>query len=230
MNLLFVAVFFIASILIGPQISVAEEEHHQPADAVQAPESAAPATGTPESSKDGGMAGMMSQPAEEKEQASQGMITELGEENEQELTQGLMKMMDKGMMRMMMSHMMGGPSGMGKMMGKMKAGMKGRRKMESMTKMLGSLNLTPTQWDQVRALARRQMDNMVDLWAQRMKLQIDLASLSWDKEIDPQQVKNLFIKEAEAKADLLLSGLEYLRGLKGILSPEQFKKLEGQGL
>jgi hypothetical protein len=92
------------------------------------------------------------------------------------------------------------------------------------------LNLTSDQWDQVRNLAAERLEKMADLWAQRMKLQIGLAALRWDKEIDPQQVKDLFVKKAEAKAEMFLTSLDYLRKLKGVLTQEQLKKLEAQGL
>lgn len=143
----------------------------------------------------------------------------------------MMGMMDKGMMPMMRAHMMGGPGGMGKMMGRMGAGMKsdgGPGGMAHMVRTLDNLNLTPEQWDQVRSLAAVKLDKMADLWAQRMKLQIGLASLRWDKEIDPQQVKDLFMKKAEAQAEMFLAGRRYLRGLNGILTPEQLRKFEGQ--
>jgi hypothetical protein len=148
--------------------------------------------------------------------------------------QGMMGMMDQGMMRMMMSHMMGGPGGMGKMMGQMGAGMKGPgggpRGMAQMARMLEGLNLTPEQWDQVRGLARERLEKMADLWAQRMKLQIELAGLRWDQQVNPQQVKEAFVKEAEAKAEMFLTSLDYLRKLKGVLNQEQLKKLDAQGL
>ena len=57
-----------------------------------------------------------------------------------------------------------------------------------MAQMLENLKLTSEQWDQVRTLARDRLEKMADLWAQRMKLQIELAGLRWDKEIDPQKV------------------------------------------
>jgi hypothetical protein len=65
---------------------------------------------------------------------------------------------------------------------------------------------------------------------QVMKLQIELAGLSCDKEVNPQQVKEVFVKEAEAKAEMFLTSLDYLRKLKGVLNQEQLKKLEAQGL
>lgn len=144
----------------------------------------------------------------------------------------MMGMMDKGMMPMMRAHMMGGPGGMGKMMGRMGAGMKARGgdadATIDMVRTLDNLDLTSEQWDQVRRLAADKLDKMADLWARRMKLQIGLAALRWDKEIDPQQVKDLFMKKAEAQADKFLAGRRYLRGLKGILTPEQLRKFEGQ--
>ena len=158
------------------------------------------------------------------------MMAGLDDEN----GQGMMGMMDKGMMRMMMSHMMGGPGGMGKMMGQMGAGMGGRdsgsHSMAQMARMLEDLNLTSEQWDQVRGLARERLAKMADLWAQRMKLQIELAGLRWDKEIDSQKVKDLFVKKAQANAEMFLTSLEYLRKLKSVLTQEQLKKLEAHGL
>jgi Spy/CpxP family protein refolding chaperone len=141
-------------------------------------------------------------------------------------------MMGPGMMRIMMSHMMGGPAGMGRMMAGMGDGMQGRggpRGMAQMAHMLEGLNLTPEQWDQVRGLARERLEKMADLWAQRMKLQIELAGLRWDKEVDSQKVKDLFGQKAEAQAEMFLASLGYLRELKAILSPEQLKKMEAQG-
>lgn len=142
-------------------------------------------------------------------------------------------MMGPGMMRMMMSHMMGGPGGMGKMMGGMGSGGgkdRGRGMMARMTDMLEQLNLTPEQWNKVRKLARERLEKMVDLWAMRTKLEIELSSLRWDQKLDAKRVKELFIQKAGAQADMFLAGLEYLRGLKSILTPEQAKKLEGRNL
>jgi len=219
MNVLVAIAVLGVSGLIGVQTSMAVEEHHQPGATEKAPASTeSPGAGKmpgPASGSGLGMMGMMAGP----DDAS---------------GQGMMGMMDQGMMRMMMSHMMGGPGGMGKMMGQMGAGMKGRvgdpRGMAHMARMLEGLNLTPEQWDQVRGLARDRLEKMADLWAQRMKLQIELASLSWDKEVNPQQVKEVFVKEAEAKAEMFLTSLDYLRKLKSVLNQEQLKKLEAQGL
>ena len=217
MNVLVVTATFLAFGLIGVQTSVAVEEHHQPDTTQNAPASTqSPSSGMmpgPASGSGGpGMMGMMAGPDDGNGQG----------------------MMDKGMMPMMMSHMMGGPGGMGKMMGQMGAGMKGRdsgsRGMAQMARMLEGLNLTPEQWDQVRGLAQERLEKMVDLWAQRMKLQIELAGLRWDKEIDSQKVKDLFVKKAEANAEMFLTSLEYLRKLKSVLTQEQLKKLEAHGL
>ena len=209
-NLLVVTAAFLAFSLVGVQTGSAVQKHHQPG-----AEKTAPA---------------------ETESSSSGMMPGSGGGS----GPGMMGMMDgpddesgRGMMGMMMSHMMGGPGGMGKMMGQMGTGRKGRdggpRGMAHMARMLENLNLTPEQWDQVHTLARDRLEKMADLWAQRMKLQIELAGLRWDKEIDPQQVKNLFVKKAEAKAEMFLASLAYMRELKGILTQEQLKKLEGQG-
>ena len=222
-GLVVVAIFFAFSLVMA-QTSHAVEKHHKPAAA--------------ESSKDGMItgggtamgSGMMGGSDDQGGPGMMGMMAGPKYENDQ----GMMGKMDQGMMRMMMSHMMGGPGGMGKMMGQMGAGMKGRaggpRGMTHMTNMIESLNLTPEQWDQVRGLARERLEKMADLWAQRMKLQIELAGLRWDQEINPQQVKEVFVKEAEAKAEMFLTSLDYLRKLKGILTQEQLKKLEAQGL
>ncbi len=219
MNVLVAIAVLGVSGFIGVQSSMAVEEHHQPGATEKEPASTeSPGSGKmpgPASGNGPGMMGMMAGP----DDAS---------------GQGMMGMMDQRMMRMMMSHMMGGPGGMGKMMGQMGAGMKGRagdpRGMAHMARMLESLNLTPEQWDQVRGLARERLEKMADLWAQRMKLQIELAGLSWDQEVNPQQVKEVFVKEAEAKAEMFLTSLDYLRKLKGVLNQEQLKKLEAQGL
>ena len=150
---------------------------------------------------------------------------------------GMMSMKDSGMMHMMMTHMTGGPGGMDKMMKRMGSGTKccgcggcGPRGAARMARMLENLNLGPEQWNQVRGLAQERLEKMADLWAERMKLRIKLAGLRWDTEIDHQKVKELFIKKAEAKAEMFLTGLDYLREVKGVLTQEQLKKLEDQGL
>ena len=78
----------------------------------------------------------------------------------------------------------------------------------------------------MRDLARERLGKMADLWAQRMKLQIELAAMKWDKEINPQKVKEVFAEEAEAKAEMFLTSLDYIRKLKGVLNQEQLEKLE----
>ncbi|MDZ7696390.1 MAG: periplasmic heavy metal sensor [Deltaproteobacteria bacterium] len=213
-----VTVFFLAYILMGVPIGEAMKKHHQSGVTEKASASTPSSdSGMMKGAKGGGM-GMKDMMAGPDEGNGQGM----------------MGMMDQGMMRMMMSHMMGGPGGMGKMMGQMGSGMKGPgggpRGMAQMVRMLEDLNLTPEQWDQVRTQARAALDKMVDLWAQRMKLKIELAGLNWDEKTDPQQVKDLFVKTAEAKAEMLLACLQYLRELKETLTPEQLKTLEDQGL
>lgn len=130
----------------------------------------------------------------------------------------------------MMSHMMGSPGGMGKMMGHMGGCMKGCGGIPGMAQManiLKDLNLTSEQWKEVRTSARKRLDKMADLWAERMKLQMELASLDWDKEMDPQKVKSLFVKEAEAKAEMFLTSSDYLRKLRKVLTPDQLEKLGG---
>lgn len=142
----------------------------------------------------------------------------------------MMGKMKSKMMRMMKSHMMGGPGGMSQMMGGMNSGdgkkMKGGM-MARMTTMLERLNLTPEQWDKVRNVARQSLEKMVDLWAQHTKLEIELSALRWDQKVDEQRIKKLFVKQAEAKADMFLAGLNYMRTLKNVLTASQAKKLEG---
>lgn len=230
MNLLVVTVLFSAYSLIGIQTSGAEEEHHKSgAKGTMPAATESSSSGMMSGHGAGSGSGMMGGSDDEGRQGMMGMMSGSDDGGDQ----GMMRMMDQGMMRMMMSHMMGGPGGMGKMMGRMGSGMKGcgygPGGMAHMVRMMENLNLTSEQWDQVRALARERLDKMVDLWAQRMKLQIELAGLRWDKEIDPQQVKALFVKKAETKAEMFLAGLAYQRALKEILTPEQLKKLEAQG-
>lgn len=140
----------------------------------------------------------------------------------------MMHMMDKGMMPMMMSHMQGGKGGMGRMMGRMGGPACGIKGLPGMVRMLDNLNLTDEQWDKVRTLAKQQLDTMADLWAQRMKVRIDLAGLRWDKDVDPKQVKELFQKKAEAQAEMFLAGMDYIKGVKAILTPEQLKQFEAE--
>lgn len=223
MNVLVASVVFWTFSLIGVQTSEAVEEHHKPAIAES---SSAGMMSGKESGKGSEMMDMMGKSDDESGHGMMGMMGGSDDEGDQ-------GMMDKGMMRMMMAHMTSGPGGMGKMMGRMGSGMKGRGSgpggMTHMARMLENLDLTPEQWDQVRSLARKRLDKMADLWVQRMKLRIELASLRWDKEVDAQQVKTLFVKKAEAKAEMFLAGLSYMRELKGLLNPEQLKKFESQG-
>lgn len=212
-----VSVFFLAYILMGVPTGVAMKKHHQPGVTEKASASTPSSDSGMMKGAKGGRMGM------------QGMMADSDEKGP-----GMMGMMGQGMMRMMMSHMMAGPGGMGRMMGQMGCDMMGQRGgpggMARMDRMLEDLNLTPEQWDQVRTQARAALDKMVDLWAQRMKLKIELAGLNWDEKTDPQQVKDLFVKTAEAKAEMLLACLQYLRELKATLTLEQLKTLEDQGL
>lgn len=216
----YLILFGLTFLFIGVHTSAAVEEHHPSG----AADKASTATGS-------AAAGMMDPGA------NTGMMGSGGGHGMMGPGGGgcpkMMGMMDNGMMPMMMAHMMGGAGGMGKMMGQMGAGAMsgvGSGGMAHMVQMLENLNLTSDQWDQVRNLAAERLEKMADLWAQRMKLQIGLAALRWDKEIDPQQVKDLFVKKAEAKAEMFLTSLDYLRKLKGVLTQEQLKKLEAQGL
>ncbi|MBR9979923.1 MAG: hypothetical protein KFF50_02745 [Desulfatitalea sp.] len=147
--------------------------------------------------------------------------------------QGMMGCSDRSMMHAMMSHMMGGPGGMGRMMGAGEGGMpdplSGTGGMGRMARLLDDLDLTPDQWNQVRTLARERSIRMVDLWAQRAKLQIELAGMRMDQEIDDRKIKSQFVKIAEIRADEFSIGLEYIRAVKGVLSAEQREKIEARG-
>ncbi|WP_028322383.1 Spy/CpxP family protein refolding chaperone [Desulfatiglans anilini] len=143
------------------------------------------------------------------------------------------RMMGTGMMRGMMSHMMGGPGGMDEMMT-----LSGCRRMAGPCLMdagarmiadLEELDLTAEQWSRVRILAQEKLDRMADLWARHMKLRIELAGIQWGGNLDAEQVKDAFVKEAEARAEMYLAGIEYIRGLKEILTPEQLERMEDQG-
>lgn len=122
-----------------------------------------------------------------------------------------------------MGRMMGS---MGKGKGKGKGKGMGRGMMARMTGMLEKMNLTPEQWSKVRKLARERMLKMVDLRAIQAKVKIQLSGLRWDHKADPKRVKELFAQKAMAQAEMFLAGLDYLRSLKGILTPEQAKKME----
>ncbi|MCF8108541.1 MAG: Spy/CpxP family protein refolding chaperone [Desulfohalobiaceae bacterium] len=208
----------------GVQNGVAVQAHHQKENAQKAP-------ATSESTDSGMM-------QESGSGSGSGMMGMMGK--------GMMgqNMMGQGMMRLMMSHMMGGrKSGMenmmqqmmGRMMGQdMMGGMApgmgrqgdGQGGMAQMAGMLDNLDLTSGQWDQVHTLAGTRLEKMADLWVEQMKLRIKLAAMKWDQSIDHQQVKDLFVKIAEARAEMFLAGVDYLNGLKEILTPEQLKKLE----
>jgi len=222
-NLFSAAALFLAFSFFGLQNAAAVEEHHAPEATKEAPSST--------ESSDPGMTGGA------ESEGAHGMMSMMGGHKGKGKRAGMgrnmMDMMGAGMMRMMMSHMMGGPGGIGKLMQRMGSGTMPApvdfSGLAHKARMLENLDLTPDQWDQVRTLAQKRLDMMADLWARRMKLEIELASLRWDKEINSQRVKQVFVKEAEAEADMLLAGFEYLQGLKEILTPEQFKKLESQG-
>ena len=92
---------------------------------------------------------------------------------------------------------------------------------------MSKMNLTPEQWEKVRPMAKQGLDKMADLSAKSMKAQIEIAGLRWDKEMDAQKVKKLFAEEAEVQAEMFLTGMNYLRGLKNVLTPEQAQQLEG---
>ncbi|MCF8105357.1 MAG: hypothetical protein K9K64_07740 [Desulfohalobiaceae bacterium] len=102
---------------------------------------------------------------------------------------------------MMMSHMMGGRKGgmvnmMQQMMGQGMMGQGGAQDtMAQMAGMLDNLDLTSWQWEQVHTLAGEKLTKAADLWAQCMKLQIELAGLRWDQEVNPQQVKEVFVTD-----------------------------------
>jgi len=92
-----------------------------------------------------------------------------------------------------------------------------------MARMFEGLDLTSEHWGQVRGLAQDRLVIMADLWAQRIKLQIEMAGLRWDKEINTKQVKGVFAKKAEAKAEMFLTILYYFRKLKCVLRQKQIK-------
>jgi len=233
-----VTVLLISLGFIGVRAGMAVEEHHKS----DTGEQTSVSTGAPSprmmtgpgSGSGQGMMGMMGGSEDKGGHGMMGMMGGPGEKG----GPGMMGMMDQGMMgqgmmHMMMSQMMGGPRGMGQMMGQMASGMMDRSGgpggMARMGRILEDLDLSPEQWNQVRALAREQLGKMVDLWAERMKLRIELAGLRWDQQIDSQKVKDVFAREAQARAEMLLAGFEYLRNLKGVLTQDQWKQLEGQG-
>lgn len=213
-----IALLAVLSLVVGPTAQ-AVEEHHK-AEAMEP----SPAAGKHSGS------GMMGQPAAGGSPGMMGMMGGPGDQDDR----GMMGMMGHGMMKMMMAHMMGGPGGKASMMASTGFGMMGRKGgpqgMAQMAGMLDKINLTPEQWDQVHKLARERLEKMVDLRARQMKLQIELAGMRWDDPVEPQKVKELFARRAEVKAELFLAALDYLRSLKGILTQDQVRKLEAQGL
>ncbi len=128
-------------------------------------------------------------------------------------------MMGGGMMGMMMSHMMGG--GM--------MGMGGAGGMMNLARLLPSLDLSPSQWDKVRALAYSRLEKMAALRAKLFQNQLEMANLSARASIDPAKVKKVFAQQAQLKADMFLVSWDYLQQLKKVLTPEQLKKLQGPG-
>jgi len=46
---------------------------------------------------------------------------------------------------------------------------------------------------------------------------------------DLARMKVLFVQDAEARADMFMTGMTYLRDLKAMLTPEQRKELENRG-
>ena len=219
MNVLVVTAVFWAFGLLGVQTSMAAEEHHQPGATEKAPASI-------ESPGSGKMLGPASG-------SSPGMMGMMGRGPSQGGGQGMMGGMDRGMMPAMMSHMMGGTGGMGRMMGAGEDGMpdplSGKGGMGRMARVLDDLELTSEQWRQVRELARDRSVRMVDLWAQRAKLQIELAGMRTDQEVDARRIKSQFVKIAEIRADEFVAGLEYLRSVREVLTAEQREKLAAQG-
>ncbi len=217
-NLSVGVVFFLVFSVGGVQTGEAVEAHHKKAPSSQ--QTDASPSGMMSKPSTGGGPGTMGGP---------GMMGGMGMMGDGDGP----GMMGQGMMDMMMSHMMGGPGGMGMMMGNMGPGMKGQgggpKGMKRMAHMLENLDLTADQWDKVRELAKKRLGKMADLWAQRMKLRIDMAGLRWDKDLDPEKVKGVFVKKAEVKAEMFLSCMSYLRDLKKILNEDQIKKLSVQG-
>lgn len=141
-------------------------------------------------------------------------------------------MMGAGMMRGMMSDTMGGPGCMNEA-----TALPGCRREPRSCPMgagwrmiadLEELDLTPEQWSRVRTLAQEKLGRMADLWARQMNLRIEVAGLQWSGNLDAQRVKDAFMKEAEARAEMVLAGIEYTRGLKEILTPEQLEEIEFQ--
>ncbi|MCB2191382.1 MAG: periplasmic heavy metal sensor [Deltaproteobacteria bacterium] len=153
---------------------------------------------------------------------------------------GGMGMMGPGMMGMMMRHMMGGGYGMmgpgmmmggyGHGMGMMGGGYGMMGGMMNMGRMLPYLNLSPDQWEKVRALAYKRLDKMAGVRSQLLQQRLALLNLLSQPEVDADKVKQIFTKMAELKAELFLASLDYLQQVKKVLTPEQKKLLKGWGL
>jgi len=213
------AAFWVFAFSAVPVSEAVEAHHPKSTEGEKAPSSESPGQETKPAQAAGGGSGMMAKMHRSGEEGDPGMMGEMGQ----------------GMMHMMMSHMTGGQTGgMGKMMGKMGSRLKdgggAPPELPKMVHMLDGLDLSQAQWEQVRSLARKRLEKMVDLWAQRMKLRIELAAIRWDQEVDPQKVKDLFVRRAEAGAELFLGSLDYLQSLRAILTREQIEELEAQGL
>ncbi|MCB2190669.1 MAG: periplasmic heavy metal sensor [Deltaproteobacteria bacterium] len=153
---------------------------------------------------------------------------------------GGMGMMGPGMMGMMMRHMMGGGYGMmgpgmmmggyGHGMGMMGGGYGMMGGMMNMGRMLPYLNLSPDQWEKVRALAYKRLDKMAGVRSQLLQQRLAMLNLLNQPEVDADKVKQLFAKTAELKAELFLASLDYLQQVKKVLTSEQKKMLKGWGL
>ncbi|MFO7964057.1 MAG: hypothetical protein R6U50_09075 [Desulfobacterales bacterium] len=228
MSVLAVIVFVMGLSLLGARPCGAVEEHHEPNSAENAPsvdDTQPPGMMQgPGMMKSSGMMDMMGRHGGMggRGQKMMGMMGGAGDKCRRQM----MGNMGGGMMQMMMSHMTAGPGGMDHMMGMMGGGMMHRS--GGPAQMLENLNLTPEQWDRVHALARKHLERMIDLSATKKKLQLEMAGLRMDRELDPQQVKQLFSRIAEVKADMFLTGRDYMRGVKDILTEEQIKELESR--
>lgn len=216
-NIFVGAMVALAIALFGGQPAMAADDHHQ----IGAAPAQAP--GAPDSGQQTMMPGRG---------GSMGMGM-MGRGPDHVGGQGMMGGMGRGMMPAMMSHMMGGTGGMGRMMGAGDDGLPdplaGRGGMGRMARVLDDLDLTPEQWRQVRELARERSVRMVDLWAQRAKLQIELAGVRVDQEVDARRIKSQFVKIAEIRADEFVAGLEYLHSVREVLTAEQREKLAARG-
>lgn len=125
---------------------------------------------------------------------------------------------------MMIGEVYGGYGMMGMMMGHMKGGCM------SMGGMLPYLNLSPEQWEKVRALAYQRLQKMAPLKNKLFQQRLELMKLVNQGKVDVDKVKNLFIQQAELNADIFLAGLEYLQQVKEILTPRQKSRLQKRGI